>query len=34
VELQQPLAEGRGVLTDDLEDVGAEELSDPHAGRV
>jgi hypothetical protein len=34
VELQQPLAERRGVVSDDLEDVGAEELSDPHAGGV
>ena len=34
VELEQPLAQRRRVVADDLEDVGAEELSDPHAGRV
>lgn len=34
VELEKPLAEGRGVLADDLEDVGAEKLSYPHCGRV
>ena len=34
VEVPQPLAERRGVVADDLEDVGAEELADPHAGRV
>ena len=34
VELEQPLAEGRGVLADDLEDVGTEELSDAHRRRV
>jgi hypothetical protein len=34
VELQEPLAERRRVVAYDLEDVGTEELSYPHAGRV